>query len=89
MGKVCTFFGHRICPIAIKTILKDVLTEMINSGVCEFYVGEQGNFDSYSYNVLKELKKEYPQISYAVVRAYLPIERTDSGIAISVSESHA
>ena len=37
-----------------------------------FYVGNQGRFDAIVRGVLRELKKEYPQINYAVVLAYIP-----------------
>lgn len=38
------------------------------------YVGNQGQFDSMVYSVLKELRGKYPQIRYTVVLAYLPDE---------------
>ena len=37
-----------------------------------FYVGNQGRFDAIVRGVLRELKKEYPQINYVVVLAYMP-----------------
>ena len=45
---------------------------MINHNVDMFYVGNQGRFDEIVRGVLRELKKEYPQINYAVVLAYMP-----------------
>ncbi len=36
----CTFFGHRDCPDAIETKLREVLIDLItNHGVDMFYVG--------------------------------------------------
>ena len=73
----CTFFGHRDCPETIKTRLREVLVDLItNHDVDMFYVGHQGQFDAYVYNELKKLKKEYPQINYAVVLAYMPEQKT-------------
>ena len=70
---VCTFFGHRDCPETIKPRLREVLTDLIiNQGVDTFYVGNQGQFDGIVRCVLRELAKEYPEIHYAVVLAYLP-----------------
>lgn len=70
---VCTFFGHRECPDSIKPQLKEVLTDLItNHYVDMFYVGNQGRFDVIVRSVLRELKKENPQINYAVVLAYIP-----------------
>ena len=74
----CTFFGHRDCPAAIKERLRDMLIGLItNCDVDMFYVGHQGQFDAYVHSTLKELKREYPQINYAVVLAYMPSEKTE------------
>lgn len=70
---VCTFFGHRDCPETIKPRLREVLIDLIcNQGVNTFYVGNQGQFDGIVRSVLRELEKEYPEIHYAVVPAYMP-----------------
>ena len=74
----CTFFGHRECPDSIKIQLREVLIELIaNHDVDMFYVGSQGRFDVIVRGVLRELKKEYPQINYAVVLAYMPGKQTE------------
>ena len=75
---VCTFFGHRECPDSIKIQLRDVLINLItNHDVDMFYVGNQGRFDAIVRGVLRELKKEYPQINYAVVLAHMPGKQTE------------
>ena len=74
----CTFFGHRECPDTIKVKLREVLIDLIaNNDVDMFYVGNQGRFDSIVRGVLRNLKKEYPQIDYAVVLAYMPGKQTE------------
>ena len=74
----CTFFGHRECPDFIKSKLREVLIDLItNHDVDMFYVGNQGRFDAIVRGVLRELKKEYPKINYAVVLAYMPVKRTE------------
>ena len=74
----CTFFGHRECSDAIKPKLREVLVGLIvNHGVDMFYVGNQGLFDAIVRSTLRELQKEYPQIGYAVVLAYMPGEKND------------
>ena len=74
----CTFFGHRECPDSIKAQLGEVLIDLItNHHVDMFYVGNQGRFDTIVRSVLRELKKEYPQINYAVVLAYMPGKKTE------------
>ena len=73
----CTFFGHRDCPDTIKPKLREVLIDLItNYGVDMFYVGHQGQFDAIVRGTLRELKKEYPQIDYAVALAYMPSKKT-------------
>lgn len=74
----CTFFGHRECPETIKSKLREMLIDLItNHNVDMFYVGNQGRFDAIVRGVLRELKKEYPQINYAVVLAYMPGKQTE------------
>ena len=74
----CTFFGHRECPDSIKIKLREVLIDLItNHDVDIFYVGHQGRFDAIVRSVLREVKKEYPQINYAVVLAYTPGKHTE------------
>lgn len=74
----CTFFGHCECPDSIKDRLCEVLINLIgNYDVNLFYVGNQGRFDAIVRGVLRELKKEYPQINYAVVLAYMPGKQTE------------
>ena len=75
---VCTFFGHRECPDTIKPKLREVLVDLIeNHGVDMFYVGNQGQFDAIVRSTLQDLQKEYPQVDYAVVLAYMPGEKND------------
>ena len=75
---ICTFFGHRDCPETIKPKLREVLVDLItNHDVDMFYVGHQGQFDAYVRSELKRLKREYPQINYAVVLAYMPGKQTE------------
>ena len=74
----CTFFGHRDCPESIKPKLREALVDLItNQGVDMFYVGHQGQFDAMVRSTLHELKREYPQIDYAVVLAYMPGKKTE------------
>ena len=74
----CTFFGHRECPDSVKVKLREVLIALItNHDVNMFFVGNQGQFDAIGRSVLRELKKEYPDINYAVVLAYMPGKQTE------------
>lgn len=74
----CTFFGHRDCPDTIKDGLREALVNLItNHHVDKFYVGNQGRFDAIVRGVLRELEKEYHEIDYAVVLAYMPEKQTE------------
>lgn len=54
----CVFIDHRDCSSDIKTVLYDTAKNLIiNENVCIFYVGTNGNFDYYVYNVLCQLEK--------------------------------
>ncbi len=71
--KTCTFFGHRDTPESIGDALLQAIEELITrENVLRFYVGNQGRFDALVLSALRQLKKVYPQIEYAVVLAYLP-----------------
>ena len=74
----CTFFGHRDCLDAIKPKLRQVLIDLIeNHNVDMFYVGNQGRFDAIVRSELRDLQREYSQINYAVVLAYMPGKQTE------------
>ena len=77
----CTFSGHRDCPSSIKSKLRKVLTDLIESHAVDmFYVGQQGSFDSMVRSVLKELVSLYPHINYAVVLERIPPKRDEFDI---------
>ena len=61
---VCAFFGHRDCPCTeeIENNLARTIQNLIYSGIDEFWVGHQGNFDWLVHHTLKKLKKNNPQI---------------------------
>ena len=68
----CTFFGHRDAPSEIKASLRQILSDLIErQGVKQFYVGNQGSFDTMARNLLAEFELTYG-IRYEVVLAYMP-----------------
>lgn len=76
MEKSCCFFGHRDTPESVKPKLTGAIMRLIvENGVTDFYVGNQGRFDSLVLSVIKEIAIEFPQIRYTVVLAYLPDDR--------------
>ncbi len=76
MENSCCFFGHRDAMDSIRSKLKEEIIRLIEEhGVNDYYVGNQGGFDSLVLSVMKELTVSYPQIRYSVVLAYLPDEK--------------
>ncbi len=76
--KTCCFFGHRDAPDAVKPELIKAIKELIDKhGVSNFYVGNNGSFDSLVFYALKEISANHPEISYAVVLAYLPKKESE------------
>ena len=76
MENSCCFVGHRDAMDSIRSKLKEEIIRLIEEhGVNDYYVGNQGGFDSLVLSVMKELTVSYPQIRYSVVLAYLPDEK--------------
>ena len=70
-----TFFGHKDTPKNTESTLRTTLVDLIeNHDATEFYVGNNGNFDTMVRRQLEELSQTYP-ITYSVVLAYLPTEK--------------
>ena len=53
--------------------------KLIEQGATTFYLGGYGAFDSLAASVLREQKKQYPQIELVLVLAYLNTGRNTSG----------
>ena len=72
---VCTFFGHSECYNLDTAVLRSAIEELIGQGVTEFLVGNHGQFDGMVFSCLQNLSKNYPEIAYSVVLAYLPTHK--------------
>ena len=72
-----TFFGHKDTPKEIEPTLRSTLIDLIeNHDATEFYVGNNGNFDTMVRRQLEELSHTYP-ITYSAVLAYLPTKKSE------------
>ena len=72
-----TFFGHMDTPKEIEPTLRTTLVDLIeNHGATEFYVGNNGNFDTMVRRQLEDLSQTYP-ITYNVVLAYIPTKKSE------------
>ena len=79
--KTCTFFGHRQISSDLYEPLRTAIVSIIeNEGVRNFYVGNQGGFDSMVLRVLRELSLVYQDMKYSVVLAYYPTEKNLGGV---------
>ena len=76
-----TFCGHAQISQSekIEKWLYDVTQKLIEQGATTFYLGGYGAFDSLVASVLREQKKQYPQIELVLVLAYLNTGRNTSG----------
>ena len=63
----------------IEKWLYDVTQKLIEQGATTFYLGGYGAFDSLAASVLREQKKQYPQIKLVLVLAYLNTGKNTSG----------
>ena len=77
---VCTFLGHSECYDLDMAVLRNTIVELIEQGVCEFVVGNHGQFDAMVFSCLQNLSKAYPEISYSVALAYMPTHKEDYDI---------
>ena len=72
-----TFFGHKDTPKEIEPTLRATLIDLIENHVAtEFYVGNNGNFDTMVRRQLENLSQTYP-ITYNIVLAYLPTKKSE------------
>ena len=72
-----TFFGHKDTPKEIEPTIRTTLVDLIeNLGATEFYVGNNGNFDTLVCRQLEDLSQTYP-ITYNVVLAYIPTKKSE------------
>ena len=72
-----TFYGHKDTPKEIEPTLRTTLVDLIeNHGATEFYVGNNGNFDTMVRRQLENLSQTYP-ITYNIVLAYIPTKKSE------------
>jgi len=81
-------FGHKDTDSSIAPKIRTEIVKLIQEkDVNGFLVGNNGRFDYFVYSILKELKTEYPTISFSVVLAYLPGDKSEYGNYYSDNET--
>ena len=69
---VCTFFGHRDTPDAMREKVKAAILGLLREEQdVEFYVGNNGSFDFVVQDVLSELKRRGFYLRYKIVLSFL------------------
>ena len=73
-----TFCGHAQIENSekVRDLLRSAVRNLIEEGCTEFLLGGYGAFDRMAASVLREMKKEYPQIVSVLVLPY-PDHRDD------------
>lgn len=75
MANICCFAGHSEIygerDIISENLYKIAKNLIINKNVSEFWTGNYGAFDGISAHVVRELKKEFPDIQINLVIPYL------------------
>ena len=61
---ICCFIGHRKINDTpqIRKYINELLTHLIQNGTTDFIFGDHSEFNSLCYEIVTELKKEYPHI---------------------------
>ena len=80
LGKSCVFFGHRWLAFKVeeRNLLKKTIIDLIEKeNVEDFVFGGYGDFDSIAFEVVSEIKKDYPKIRRILALAYIPRYQAD------------
>lgn len=75
LSGICAFFGHRDTFIndELEQKVESIVVDLINNGMDEFWVCNEGNFDWLSRMVMSRVKQEYCHfIAVCYICAYNP-----------------
>lgn len=74
MENSCCFFGHRKIDktIHLKATLYNTVKELIRGGITTFYFGSKSQFNDLCYDIVSELKVDFPDIKRIYVRSQNP-----------------
>lgn len=67
-AKICVFAGHRRLAHDIADEVREEIRRLITEdGVCEFWCGGMGEFDRLCAQIVRSLKREFPDIRLALI----------------------
>lgn len=73
--KTCAFFGHRDMDYAAsEEKIKDIVENLVATGVWNFLNGNRGNFDRLCARVVGEIKQADPRVRLTLALSYMPKE---------------
>lgn len=71
-------FGHSTAPIDISSQVRNEIVKLLKEEPdSEFLIGHQGQFDGIVYHALNSLEREFPDLQYKIVLAYMPGQKED------------
>lgn len=77
-GKICFFLGHREAPDDLKfDLISEAKKHVRDLGVCEFVVGNHGQFDTLAARAVQVVKEERRGVRLLRLLSYHPAERTE------------
>lgn len=78
MNKVCFMFGHRDTPDSILPQIERMVEQYYyEHDICEFVVGNRGNFDMLAAQAVRAAKQRIPEIKLTLLLAYPPVSSSD------------
>lgn len=85
---ICAFYGSGYMADTVKTELEKTITKLIlQEKVDRFYCVYENNFDRIVLEILKNIKNEYPQVSYFVVSSGKPADNLSKANYILLNDS--
>ena len=67
----CIFFGHRDTPISVKNEIEKAIINLIEQGVDQFYVGNNGIYDLLVQSILKNYAIVRKDFEYSIVLSHV------------------
>lgn len=73
--KSCFLFGHADCPDSIMSRIEKAIEGCYSQkGICNFYIGSRGRFDSLAATAIKRVRERHPSLRLYLLLAYHPGE---------------
>lgn len=87
----CCFTGHRELPenlLELERRLRIQVVELIQRGICQFYVGGAKGFDQLTAKTILQMKQQYPCVRLVAVLPYPLRQECPADEVIVLSEEY-